>query len=151
MASTRRNRLFTLRASLVNEDVIKKLFKGLCSLKNPETNVIENIFIERMYDGNIQEFARRKLGKSEKEVKTIESLNDIDIKILGHFVKSTYPDIWDFVWECYETNWLTKQWKKLKNTSTLCYKGAKDVLSEITKPIFGSIIIYIFMTLLSKI
>lgn len=138
-------------ARLVNEDIIKKLFKGLCSLKNPATNVIENIFIELMYNGNVQDFAQKELGKSEKEVKTIESLNDIDIKLLGHFVQITYPDIWDFVWEYYETSWLVRQRKKLKKTIALCYKGIKDVLSEMAKPIFGSIIIYIFMKLLSKI
>lgn len=99
---------FLSKANLIDKNVMVYLFQ---MLQDTRLKTIEYVFVKEIYDGCITTFAKEKLKISNTD--NIKTLEDIDVKILGKFVKETYPLIWHFVKHYYKEP-LSKKLLKIK-------------------------------------
>jgi hypothetical protein len=101
---------FLSKANLIDKTVMVYLFK---TLQDTRLKTIESLFVKKIYDGCITTFAKEHLKISNTD--NIKTLEDIDIKICGKFVKETYPLIWHFVKNYYKEP-LSKKLLKIKKS-----------------------------------
>lgn len=101
---------FLSKANLIDKTVMVYLFK---TLQDTRLNIIESLFVKKIYDGCITTFAKEHLKISNTD--NIKTLENIDIKIRGKFVKETYPLIWHFVKNYYKEP-LSKKLLKIKKS-----------------------------------
>jgi hypothetical protein len=111
---------FLSKANLIDKNVMVYLFQ---TLQDTRLKTIESVFV--IYDGCITTFAKKKLKISNTD--NIKTLEDIDIKILGKFVKETYPLIWHFVKHYYKEP-LSKKLLKIKKIFNKFLKVSNSIL-----------------------
>ena len=113
---------FLSKANLIDKNVMVYLFQ---MLQDTRLKTIESVFVKEIYDGCITTFAKEKLKISNTD--NIKTLEDIDIKILGKFVKETYPLIWHFVKHYYKEP-LSKKLLKIKKIFNKFLKVSNSIL-----------------------
>ena len=113
---------FLSKANLIDKTVMMYLFK---MIQDTRFKTIESVFVKKIYDGCIATFAKEHLKISNTD--NIKTLEDIDIKIRGKFVKETYPLIWHFVKHYYKEP-LSKKLLKIKKIFNKFLKVSNSIL-----------------------
>ncbi len=139
------------KATLLNKDIIQVFFNYFYGkTKTQSQDLIISLYIIYLYGDcsvdSINKFAKERLAFNN--VDKITSLDDIDTRILGDFIKTEYPYIWHFVWQFYEKNFFYRLCKTAWIILSALGKGALEVAQEMVKPMLGSIFAYLFIRVL---